>query len=502
MIFTPQKCLRLLAASLLLCVAVPVAMAAGYYEMGLKTYQSGMYDAAVTYFRQAVQEDSSNPNKHYYLADSLSRSGQYAEAHREYQTIMALAPNSQAARLSAKALVKLRRVFEPSGRLPSDTKTSLQRNTVSRDYLSGFSAVGDDYLDSITSSGNFVRWSLNKMPLRIYVDRSPTGLKHFEPAFVAQVPKAMDVWQQATGGQIRYVMADTPEEADIRVVWKNTIDTKGSQKDGMVTYTAGTTAPTIKSGQLQFMSVRIATFDILKKPQTVDTIYPVMIHELGHALGLLGHSDDENDIMNALSHGVVKPSQRDMNTLVRLYQKTVDITNRPVDLNVVNDPEYIKNQWAKFKLGLVEQLNITSKNPSSLNYYNLSANYLQVYHYYSRHSKSSDLTADHPPDYYLKKSLETVNESIRREPKDGKGYTRRAAIYTESRQYDQALRDVDKAIGLDNSASVNYLLKAQILSETGDVGNARGALNDYLSKEPGSANSPDVVLLRKKLGSN
>ena len=50
----------------------------------------------------------------------------------------------------------------------------------------------------------------------------------------------------------------------------------------------------------------------------------VAIHEIGHALGLLGHSSREDDIMYPSVSGTPRsaPSERDVRTIRRLYGAT------------------------------------------------------------------------------------------------------------------------------------------------------------------------------------
>ena len=54
-------------------------------------------------------------------------------------------------------------------------------------------------------------------------------------------------------------------------------------------------------------------------------IYETVLHEMGHALGLGGHSPDPDDIMYAsIRHGGTEGlSERDRNTLTVLYARPV-----------------------------------------------------------------------------------------------------------------------------------------------------------------------------------
>jgi predicted Zn-dependent protease len=51
----------------------------------------------------------------------------------------------------------------------------------------------------------------------------------------------------------------------------------------------------------------------------------IIAHELGHALGLLGHSPNNNDMMFNITDEYSRISERDLNTLNKLYQKKTDI---------------------------------------------------------------------------------------------------------------------------------------------------------------------------------
>ena len=97
-----------LGIGLLMGFAHPLPVYADPYEVGLKLYSQGDYITASRYFLEAASQGSANPNAHYYLADSYLKLNRLAEAQAEYQKILAMAPNSQAARFSRIGLSNLR----------------------------------------------------------------------------------------------------------------------------------------------------------------------------------------------------------------------------------------------------------------------------------------------------------------------------------------------------------------------------------------------------------
>lgn len=60
-------------------------------------------------------------------------------------------------------------------------------------------------------------------------------------------------------------------------------------------------------------------------PETQDCFAAVMIHELGHVLGILAHSKNSGDIMYS-DPAVTEPSDRDRNTVQVMYHWPMNVT--------------------------------------------------------------------------------------------------------------------------------------------------------------------------------
>lgn len=472
----------------LLAGPLPAARADSF-EVGLRLYGDGQYAQAVTYFQQAAWQADANPNAAYYLANTYLKLNRLADAQAEYQKVLALAPQSQAARMSRQALSRLHAYLDGTIRESSGLAGRLSgRHTASArsdDRYQG--PIGSDhYFDQVTDHGKVVRWALSRMPLKIYVDERPQGIRNFQPAFPAQIRRALEVWAGVLNHQLSYQWVGSSDAADLRVTWVNTLDTRGHHMDGGTAYTAGVASPVVRGDELLHMDVKIATFDIEGQPQTPETVYAVAVHELGHALGLMGHSDHPGDIMFAQNQRITQPSPRDINTLRKLYSVQADVTNLPSEQRhqvAGRDQELAR----KLDESIRQMESQAQREDRAISWLNLGVAYFQKARQGADSGEGSGDVAS-----WFAKSLAAFGQAIEKEPLSPLAYHRRSLVYQAMGDYRLALADVRQAIRLDRREPEYYLLQAGLLARQGQRAEARASLDTYLGFKPGEAGSVDV----------
>ncbi len=181
-----------------------------------------------------------------------------------------------------------------------------------------------NYLDAACPKA-IQRWAPSQIPLRVYLEDG-TGVTGYRPQIRQCMIDAFAAWVKASDGRLSFKIVAYPQQANIICHWiSNPGKANLSSKEQGITQMKFCS---FGSGVNNCMMLSAEIFILISHqrnhlPLSDAVMGSVCLHELGHALGISGHSPYPDDVMYATLSPYDIPSilsDRDAGTIKRLYQ--------------------------------------------------------------------------------------------------------------------------------------------------------------------------------------
>lgn len=163
-------------------------------------------------------------------------------------------------------------------------------------------------------------WPKSRMPIKVYMHPG-TGVPGFLPAFDNALREAFATWQDASQGSLSFEFVESPKNADITCYWvADPKQLRGGGEQGLATLNRD--GKHIGSAKIDFLTTPIGLHGYAISTVDALVMKRVCLHEVGHVLGIAGHSPYVDDTMYFSEVGTkdVALTQRDINTIRRIYQ--------------------------------------------------------------------------------------------------------------------------------------------------------------------------------------
>jgi predicted Zn-dependent protease len=263
-------------------------------------------------------------------AEALYQLGRYHYAVDECKVILAANErDSDALLCMAKSLQSMHRPLKAIdfyerfiGTLPATDQRAQQYKTLVQVLKDNSTPVAvsaearakaGDYL-SFVSGIQFARWK-DPAALKVYI-KDGKGVEGYRSEFEESLRQAFDDWNESTGGKIGFEFVTDPSAAQMTVEWTSDLHSPALKAE------AGNAQTMYTEDGIQSAQIHLLTVDPFKDgPIGKNHLYNICLHEIGHALGLQGHSPYPEDIMYSSLYTQQGLSNRDINTLFALYGK-------------------------------------------------------------------------------------------------------------------------------------------------------------------------------------
>lgn len=289
-------------------VQEPSLISVAQSSLGLSQLMQDKFETAEASLAQALQYSEKTHMREARLmaliayASLYSRQGQVETARMYYQDAL-----SEPAELFNRIQVPKALFEQEIGKL-DHIRDELAQTTVNIE--------NPDYYDDMLWKRNVFHWNTRNGTIRVYL-KPVEGVQGWTPEYRERFKAACKQWQLALGDRVRFYFTDNPAEpADVTVIWNDGYDKL-----------VGLTRCKHYAGQLVNAGITLNLKSYDNQLYAPETMYRISLHEVGHLLGLMGHSRSPKDIMFPSLSMATGLSSRDTATVRKLYRMPAQITN-------------------------------------------------------------------------------------------------------------------------------------------------------------------------------
>lgn len=244
-------------------------------------YDDQKYNTSVDCFYNYLQSRPQDTQARFWYAAALFFDRQYNMSYSQYNYIAQKYPNSEIGRYSQQEAQKVYQKMQYVKQSKANDKGS--------------------YINSLTYK---TKWY--NSPIKVWIQSSPYSMT---------AKRALGEWQYKSSGTVKFAYVTDPKRAQIKIYFVNKINQPVSDQN------IGLTSLKYIGNMNLSANIQILQRTDSGKMRTYGQIYPVILHETGHALGMSGHSSSNNDIMYENNYtNSSHLSQKDVNTLKMIYK--------------------------------------------------------------------------------------------------------------------------------------------------------------------------------------
>ncbi len=320
----------------------------------------------------------------------------------------------------------------------------------------------DNYISQTTYNQKLIRWSHNPVTYNFYnAQKAPEYFKE-------EINNAFSVWEANSDDKIIFKQVSNNPDIVIR------FNTKKTYAEDTEKYIVALTKPIIQADVLKNMVIDFFVTTPDGEYFTKNQVYNTALHEIGHALGIMGHSDSIKSIMYMSSDSVTLTNDlrkeltiKDLNTLKLLYSTKPEITDKNIE-----DYEYTSS----LVIGKTENI-ANAKIREAKNYIKNAPNLPQGY---------IDLADVYVSQGEYSKAVDALNKALTLADSDeilSMIYYNLAVSYYFMSDFAQAKSFLGMSGGMQNSESAKQLL-AEIYSKSSATTEAIAMYEDLIIKHP------------------